>query len=159
MVVPELDLVIAVTSEPAQPHPPTSIHYSPLFDLVAASVQRKRPPKKPLKAVELPTDVKTFITDYDQARFNKDVVTMADLMSDRFLHDGVTKQMALRFLSGTLSYTSEAKTIITKFEPEGDEAKIDVSLKDKYFEAPFMTGSKLIKENGHWKWYGNQVPK
>jgi CubicO group peptidase (beta-lactamase class C family) len=159
VIVPELDLVIAVTSKTAQPHPPTSIHYSPLFDLVAASVKRKRPPKKPLKAVELPTDVKAFITDYDQASFNKDVVTMADLISDRFLHDGVTKQMALRFLSGTLSYTSEAKIIITKFEPEGDEAKIDVLLKDKYFEAPFMTGSKLIKENGHWKWYGNQIPK
>lgn len=159
VIVPELDLVIAVTSKTAQPHPPTSIHYSPLFDLVAASVKRKRPPKKPLKAVELPTDVKAFITDYDQASFNKDVVTMADLISDRFLHDGVTKQMALRFLSGTLSYTSEAKIIITKFEPEGDEAKIDVLLKDKYFEAPFMIGSKLIKENGHWKWYGNQIPK
>lgn len=159
VIVPELDLVIAVTSKTAQPHPPTSIHYSPLFDLVAASVKRKRPPKKPLKAVELPTDVKAFISDYDQASFNKDVVTMADLISDRFLHDGVTKQMALRFLSGTLSYTSEAKIIITKFEPEGDEAKIDVLLKDKYFEAPFMTGSKLIKENGHWKWYGNQIPK
>ncbi|MGB5750607.1 MAG: serine hydrolase [Desulfobacterales bacterium] len=158
VVVPELDLVIAVTSETAQPHPPTSIHYSPLFDLVAASVQRKRPPKKPLKAVELPTDVKAFMTDYDQARLNKDLVKMADLISDRFLHHGVTKQMALRFLKGTLSYTSEAKTIITKLEPEGDEAKIDVWLKDKYFEAPFMTGSRLIKENGQWKWYGNQIP-
>jgi hypothetical protein len=156
VVVPELDLVIAVTSDPAQPHPPTSIHYSPLFDLVAASVKRKRPPKKPLHAVELPTEVKAFITDYNQAR---DVVTKADLISDRFLHDGVTKQMALRFLSGTLSYTSEAKIIITKFESEGDEVKIDVLFKDKYFEAPFMTGSKLIKENGHWKWYGNQVQK
>jgi CubicO group peptidase (beta-lactamase class C family) len=159
VIVPELDLVIAVTSKTAQPHPPTSIHYSPLFDLVAASVKRKRPPKKQLKAVELPTDVKAFITDYDQARFKKEVVTMADLMSDRFLHDGVTKQMALRFLKGTFSYTSEAKIIITKFELEGDEAKIDVLLKDKYFEAPFMTGSKLIKENGQWKWYGNQIPK
>jgi CubicO group peptidase (beta-lactamase class C family) len=159
VVVPELDLVIAVTSNPAQPHPPTSIHYSPLFDLVAASVQRKRPPKKPLNAVELPTDVKAFITDYNQARFNKDMVTMADLISDRFLHDGVTKQMALRFLEGTFSYTSEAEIIITKFEPAGDKAKIDVFLKDKYFEAAFMTGSKLIKENGHWKWYGNQVSK
>lgn len=97
VIVPEVDLVIAVTSKTAQPHPPTSIHYSPLFDLVAASVKRKRPPKKQLKAVELPADVKAFITDYDQARFKKEVVTMADLMSDRFLHDGVTKQMALRF--------------------------------------------------------------
>ena len=158
-VVPELDLVIAVTSNPAQPHPPTSIHYNPLFDLVAASVQRKRPSKKSLKAVELPPDVKAFITDYDQARRDKDLVTMADLISDRFLHDGVTKQMALRFLSGISSYTAEAKIITTKFEPEGDRAKIDVVLKDKYFEAPFITGSKLIKENGQWKWYGNQVPK
>ena len=31
-----------------------------------------------------------------------------------------SSQMALRFLSGTLSYTSEAKIIITKFESEGD---------------------------------------
>jgi len=86
-------------------------------------------------------------------------VAITDLISDRFLYNGVTKQMALRFLSRTLSYTSEAKIIITKFKPEGDEAKIDVLLKDKYFEAPLMTGSKLIKEIGHWKWYGNQVPK
>lgn len=159
VIVPELDLVIAVTSETAQPHPPTSIHYSPLFDLVAASVQRKRPLKKSLKAVELPADVKAFITHYNQAIFTKDVVTMADLISDRFLHDGVTKQMALNFLSATLSHISEAKIIITKFEPKDDEAKMDVWLKDKYFEAPFMTGSKLIKETGHWKWYGNQDPK
>ena len=84
---------------------------------------------------------------------------MANLISDRFLYDGVTKQMALKFLSEISSYTAEAKIIITKFETEGDEVKIDVLLKDKYFEAPFMTGSKLIKENGNWKWYGNQVPK
>ena len=53
----------------------------------------------------------------------------------------------------------EAKIIVTRFEPEGDRAKIDVFLKDKYFEAPFMTGSKLIKENEYWKWYGNQIAK
>jgi CubicO group peptidase (beta-lactamase class C family) len=159
VIVPKLDLVIAVTSETAMPHPPTSIHYSPLFDLVATAVKRNRPPKKPLKAVELPTDVNAFVTDYNQATFNKSMATIADLISDRFLHDGVTKQMALRFLKRNLSYTSEAKIIITKFEPEGDEAKIDVWLKDKYFEVPFMTDSKLIKETEHWKWYGNQVPK
>jgi len=99
-----------------------------LFDLVAASVQRKKPPKKPLNAVALPNDVNVFITNYNQARFNKDGVTMADLISDQYLNDGVTKQMALRFLSGMSSYTAEAKIIITKFEPEGDEVKIDVFL-------------------------------
>jgi len=107
----------------------------------------------------LPADVKAFISDYNQATFNKDMVTIGEFISDRFLYNGVTKQMAIRFLSGTLPYASEAKSIITRFEPEGDEVKIDVWVKDKYFEAPFMAGSKLIKENGHWKWYGNQVPK
>ena len=159
VVVPELDLVVAVTSNPALPHPPTSIHYSPLFDLVAASIKRKRPPKTPLQAVKLPADVKAFIADFDRARFNKNLKIMADLISDQFLHDGVTKQMAVEFLTGNLPYMHEAKIIVTRFEPEGDRAKIDVFLKDKYFEAPFMTGSKLIKENEYWKWYGNQIAK
>ena len=78
MVVPELDLVIAVTSNPAQPHPPTSIHYSPIFDLVAASVKRERPPNMVLRSVELPADAETFITDYNQAIINKDVAKMAN---------------------------------------------------------------------------------
>ncbi len=156
VIVPKLDLVIAVTSETAMPHPPTSIHYSPLFDLVAAAVIRKRPPKKPLKSVELPTDVKAFITDYNQARSNKEVVKMADSISDRFLYNGVTKEVAFRFFKRSLSYMYEAKIIITRFELAGNEAKIDVWLKDKYFEAPYMIDSKLIKENGNWKWYGNQ---
>ena len=67
--------------------------------------------------------------------------------------------MALRFLKGTSAYNSEAKIIITKFELEGTQAKVDVWLKDKYFEAPFMTSSKLIKESGQWKWFGNQVSR
>ena len=158
VVVPELDLVIAVTSEPAQPHPPTSIHYSPLFDLVAASVQRKRPPKKPLKAVELPTDAKAFITGFNQALFDFDRMKIASFFSDRFLNNGGTKQMFLNFLWGTISYVKEAKIILTKFKPEGDIAKIEGIIKDKYFEVP-MTGNMLIKENGQWKWYGNQIPK
>jgi hypothetical protein len=157
-VVPELDLVIAVTSVTAQPHPPTSIHYSPLFDLVAASVKRKRTPKKPLKSVELPTDTKAFITDFNQALFDLDRIKIADFFSDRFLTNGSTKQMFLNFLWGTISYVREAKIVLTKFESEGDIAKIEGIIKDKYFEVP-MTANMLIKENGQWKWYGNQIPK
>jgi hypothetical protein len=159
VVVPELDLVIAVTSNPVQPHPPTSIHYNPLFDLVAAAVKRNRPPKKPLVAVDLPLDVKAFIADYNQARYNKDMEKMSDLISDRFLHEGVNKQMAVSFLTGAKAYTSDAKIIITRFEPMGEKVEVDVWLKDKYFESLFMKGSRLIKENGYWKWYGNQVSK
>ena len=159
VVVPELDLVIAVTSNPGQSHPPTAIHYNPLFDLVAAAVKRKRPPKKSLVPVELPPDVKAFITDYNQASYNKDLLKISELISDRFLHEGVNKQMAVSFLAGAKSYLSEAKTIITRFETMKETVEVDVWLKDKYFESLFMKGSRLIKENGNWKWYGNQVSK
>jgi len=67
--------------------------------------------------------------------------------------------MAVSFLAGANSYISEAKIIITRFEPVGEKVDVDVWLKDKYFESLFMKGSRLIKENGNWKWYGNQVSK
>jgi CubicO group peptidase (beta-lactamase class C family) len=60
VVVPKLDLVVVVTSETRQAVAPTSVHYSPLFDLVAAAVKRDRPPKKPLEAIKLPEDDKAF---------------------------------------------------------------------------------------------------
>jgi CubicO group peptidase (beta-lactamase class C family) len=157
-VVPKLDLVIVVTSETQQPHPPTSVHYSPLFDLVASSVKRERPPKIPLTAVVLPPDVKAFIARYNQALFDMDVVNIADLISDGFLNDGINKQMFINFLTATISYISKSSIILIQFEPEGDIVKIESVMQDKYFETRFMPGSMLIKENDQWKWYGNQTP-
>ena len=107
--------------------------------------------------MELPAHVETFIADYNQAIINKDMAKMADLISDRFLHHGVTKPMALSFLSETSSYISDAKIVITRFELKDDGANLDVWIKDKYFEVPYMLNSKLIKENKLWKWYGNQM--
>jgi hypothetical protein len=114
--------------------------------LVASAVQRERPPKKPMIAVDLPADVQTFISDYNQARYNKDIEKMSAMISDRFLHEGVTKQMAVRFLTGAKSYTSEAKIIITRFELVEEKAEVDIWLKDKYFESLFMKGSGLTKK-------------
>jgi len=157
VVVPELDMVIVVTSATAQSFSPTSIHYSPLFDLVARSVKRERPPKKPLETVELPTDVKAFISDFNQAVFDLDRKKITNFFSDRFLYDGSTKQLTLAFLLGTISYWSKGKIILTRFEPEENIARVEGLIKDKYFESPLMPGGMLIKENGQWKWYGNQI--
>lgn len=159
VVVPELDMVIVVTSETELAPYPTSIHYSPLFDLVASAVKRERPPKKLPKAVDLPTDVKAFISDFNQAVSELDRTKIAHFFSDRFLYDGLTKQMTLGVLLGTISYWSRGKFVLTEFESGGDIAKIEGILKDKYFEAPLMPGSMIIKENSQWKWYGNQIPK
>jgi CubicO group peptidase (beta-lactamase class C family) len=159
VVVPKLDMVIVVTSKTEQPHPPTARHYSPLFDLVASSVKRERPPKKLLKAVELPPDVKAFITNFNQAWSDEDIAKVSDFISDNFLYYGLTKNSLLEMFTISASYLSESKLILTGFELQGNIAKIEGVRKDKYFEIPLIGGSMLIKENGQWKLYGNQVPK
>ena len=159
VVVPELDLVIVVTSETEQPHPPTSVHYSPLFDLVAKAVKRERPTKMPLIAAALPPDVESLISRYNQAVSNMSVTDIPELISDRFLVDGASKQMFMGFLSSTISYMSNSIIVPTMFELQGDIAKIDGVIKDKYFETPFTPAAMLIKEEGLWKLYGNQLPK
>ena len=113
--------------------------------------------EEPTKRDYWPTDGWKTSTPEMQGMDSAKLLIADEFISDRFLYDTVGKQMALKFLSGALPYTSEMKIIITMFESEGDEVKIDVWLKDKYFEAPFMTGTKLVKENGKWKWYGNQI--
>ena len=158
VVVPELDMVIVVTSKQAPSRPLTWIHYGPVFDLVANSVKRKRPPKKPLKAVVLPPDVKAFITDFNQALSDKDIAKVSDFYSDNFLYNGWTKNSFLEIFTMRVSYISESKIILTGFELQGNVAKIEGVRKDKYFESYLPPGFLIIKENGQWKFYGNQIP-
>ncbi len=159
VVIPELDMVIVVTSNTALSPFPTGVHYFPLFDLVANAVKRERPPKKVLKAAVLPTDVKTFLAEFNQSIRDSDGRKITGFFSDRYLYDGATKQMTLGVLLGTISYWSKVRIILTKFEPEGHIAKIEGIIRDKYFEVPLLPGSLLIKENNQWQWYGNQVSK
>jgi len=159
VVVPKLDLVVVVTSETRQAVAPTSVHYSPLFDLVAAAVKRDRPPKKPLEAIKLPEDVKAFLNGFNQATADKDISKVAEYVSDNFLSYGVTKNRLLDFFKISAPYISESKVILTGFERHGNLAKVEGLRKDKYFEIPILSRYYIIKENGQWKWYGNQLSR
>ena len=156
VVVPELDLVIAVTSNSQLPNPPTSIHYTPLFDLVAASVIRERPAKEPLKPADLSSDARAFVDGFNQALKDTDMVKIAEFISDRFLVSGATKQMFIKVLSQSPAYMKTFKIVLTNFDVNGDIAVVDGAIKDKYFEIPLISGIMLIREDGQWKWYGNQ---
>lgn len=159
VVVPKLDLVVVVTSETRQPVAPTSVHYEPLFELVAAAVKRERPPQKPFKAIELPEDVKAFIDGFNQATADKDILKVSETVSDNFLSNGVTKNRLLAFFKIGAPYMSQSKVILTGFERQGNLAKVAGMRKDKYFEIPIQPRFYIIKENGHWKWYGNQLSR
>jgi len=158
-VVPKLDLVVVVTSETRQPVAPTSVHYDPLFDLVAAAVKRERPSQKPLKAIELPEDVKAFLDGFNQATADKDILKVSETVSDNFLSYGVTKNRLLAFFKIAAPYMSQSKVILTGFERHGNLAKVEGLRKDKYFEIPIQSRFYIIKENGQWRWYGNQLSR
>ena len=159
VVVPELDLVIAVTSNSQLPHPPTSIHYTPLFDLVAASVIRERPAKEPLTPIELSGDAKAFVDGFNQALKDTDMVKITESISDRFLVSGATKQMFVKVLSQSPRYMKTYEIVCTRFDVNGDIAVVDFAIQDKFFEMPLVRGLMLIREDGRWKWYGNQKPR
>ncbi len=159
VVVPKLDLVTVITSETRQPVAPTSVHYSPLFDLVAAAVKKDRPPKKPIKAVKLPDDVKAFVSHFNQAWADGDMSKISEYISDDFLSSGITKDKILQLITMSTSYLSESKIILTGFEHQGNVAKVEGIRKDKYFEFPLPQGYLMIKENGQWKWFGNRATK
>ena len=115
--------------------------------------------EKQLVPVLLPPDIKAFIADYNQARRNKDLLKMLDMISERFLYRGVTKQMAKQFLSNIMDYTAEAKLVVTRYKPDENGIELDVWMKDKYYQSPFMIETRLVKENGNWKWFGNQLQR
>jgi hypothetical protein len=58
-----------------------------------------------------------------------------------------------------MSYIKTIKLVLTGFEAEGDIARVRGAIVDKYFEAPLLPGTLLIREDGRWKWYGNQKPR
>ena len=159
VVIPELDMVIVVTSN-IDPLPyPTAPHYFPLFDLVAASVNRERPPKKVLEPARLPADVEKFLADFNQATTEMNKEKIAGFFSDDYLNNGATKEQLMYVLLRILPYWSKAEVVITSIKMDGNNAEIEGVRKDKYYEAPLTIGGLLKKEEGQWKWYGNQLPK
>ena len=89
----------------------------------------------------------------------QDFLKISDSVSEKFLSNGVTKNRILQFYKMSAPYVSESRIIVTGFELQGDIARIEGVRKDKYFQIAIPPDSQLIKENGQWRWYGNQKSK
>jgi len=75
--------------------------------------------------------------------------------SDRYLNSGEKKGEVERFWRWMIGSVTSINGTVTDFVPAGDKAYL----------AGFVTGNfgigttretSIIKENGEWKWYGNQ---
>ena len=116
--------------------------------------------------VTVPPDVRAFL-DMDCAdSVSRDVANIMAHYSDRFLHSGMNKtfyEQVFRLHSETLPGTgvTALEAIVTVFEPRGDRAYVAGFYLEKTkdgtnaLKAP-MEFQHIIKEQGQWKWYGNQ---
>ncbi len=160
VVVPELDLVIAVTSRTGMPGR-SSDHYSPLFDIVAEAVLDKGCRQKAgselviSRPADLPPELRDFLAHFAEAVESKRISRIKSFYSDRFLHSGRDKSalaQTYRLMTGAIK---EFRVRVDQCRISGDKAELFGEIETNL--GPYSLGvSNVIKENGTWKWYGNQ---
>jgi len=110
--------------------------------------------------VAVPPDIQAFLdhfaSDYLSQEPNKIVLNY----SDNYVHDGVTKDKILynwitEMQSPSLVAATSAKIILTNLEIEGDTAVYSGFIKTNNY-LDLVDTTILRKENGQWKFYGNQ---
>jgi hypothetical protein len=117
--------------------------------------------------VKVPPDVRAFLDKHSSDIVSGDIERIMSNFSDQFLQYGMKKAFFEQYFrndpsSATKRGVISSETTVTVFEPQGDnKAYIDgfgtSKRKDDAndIKAP-MAYQQIIKENGQWKWYGNQ---
>jgi hypothetical protein len=108
---------------------------------------------------KVPRTVQEFLDKYNNDLVSHDLANVMAHYSDRYLNEGKKKRDTERMYGFFIDHITAAETGITEFVPEGDKAYlagfIRVNLGTGMLTA--MLGEiTIIKENGEWKWYGNQ---
>ena len=107
------------------------------------------------KPVKVRPDVQEFLDKYSNDIVSHDVAKVMAHYSDKYLNSGVRKGEMEKTFRQWIGLWMSHKVTITEFVPAGDRA--------------YLTGFAIInqvpiqiiytsinKENGEWKWYGNQ---
>lgn len=163
VVVPALDLVVAVTSETAMPGH-ASGHYAPLFDIIGDAVIDR--PRRNGTAEEqvfsgqknLPADIKAFLDHFSTAVESKKIDDILDHYSEAFLNSGRRKQAT----TGLFRLLTQA---VDHFSIRIDQCRIRQDRATLWGEIATDMGPlalfvrELIREEGVWRWYGNQQEK
>jgi hypothetical protein len=108
------------------------------------------------KLASVPADILKFLDQYSNDLTSYNIDKIKDYYSDQFLNNGINREFIGAYVTmiiGPKSYQIN----ITKFESQGKQAHIAgfvATPNDKYPLLDF--NSYLIKENGKWKFYGNQ---
>ena len=116
---------------------------------------KMKPGKEEL--VKVPDDVREFLQGYAKAFEEHDMEKVMEYFSDRFLQYGMKKQGLEQRVQTILMATTSLEPNVTGFELQGNQAYMTGFWKGNFGKAPMAMGNSfMIKENGKWKWFGNQ---
>jgi hypothetical protein len=111
------------------------------------------------KPVTVPPDVQKFLDQWRNDLVAHDLARVMNSYSDRYLDSGVKKREREDLHRQRISGTTSHDVGVTEFVPAGDRAYLaGFSVINGTMRVPLggAGASVIIKENGEWKWYGNQ---
>ena len=107
------------------------------------------------KPVKVPPDVQEFFDRFSSAMVAHDLAKVMSYWSDRYLYSGMRKQEVERWIRVLIDRITSFEIVTTDFVPAGDEAYL-TGFTIAWWGKGSLLGTSIIKENGQWKWYGNQ---
>jgi hypothetical protein len=122
-------------------------------DLKAILYSRKDLPSKE-EAAKVPLDIREFLDRYRNAMVAHDLAKVAGNFSDRYLNSGVRKAESERFQKQYVDRVTSWDINVTDFVQAGDRAYLTGFVMSNL--GTISINWSIIKENGEWKFYGNQ---
>ena len=104
-----------------------------------------------------PAEVQKFLDDFGAAAEGKDLDAIMSFYSDKFLLNGKGKESVRKTWTNAMQASPKRsfKVILSKFKQKGDIGHVAGQILTNGHTLPLRT-SMMIKENGVWRWYGNQ---
>jgi len=105
--------------------------------------------------VKLPPDVQKFLDKWCTDLMSRDVTKIVAYYSDRYLESGWKKGQWVQFVRDAIGPITSVRVGITDFQAAGDRAYLAGYIYINS-EKTWLHETSLIKQNGGWRWYGNQ---
>jgi ketosteroid isomerase-like protein/phosphatidylethanolamine-binding protein (PEBP) family uncharacterized protein len=104
-----------------------------------------------------PADVQKFLDDFSAAAEGKDLDAILAFYSDKFLLNGKDKSSLRQTWQNAMQASPKRtfKVVLKKFEQKGKIGYVAGSILTNGHTLA-LRSNMLIKENGVWRWYGNQ---
>jgi hypothetical protein len=105
--------------------------------------------------VKVPPDVQEFLDSYCRDLISHDMAKVMTHFSDRFLNSGMKRREVELYWSRTIASIASFEVSVTEFVAANDRVYLTgfVSANNTKY---VLGNSSIIKENGEWKFYGNQ---